>query len=445
VLALAACTASASQVAPPVNDFYFPTGLAITPDERFLFVVNANSDFRYSAGSIQVVDLDAVDAVANGWRDGASAPAGCSPIAARPTILSCPSAGLVVQNAGVQIGNFGVSAAVMPLEQDGAPSSSVRVFVTVRGDPSITWADFDSNHPALTCASGGPFARCDQPHRLVRYRDDADLPSLPPEPFDVALDPLSERGYVTHLTTGQVTLITAPNTVGSTPRLETVVGHLWNLSNVDGTLGATGVAPRLPGDPRGLVYVTSRSEARVSLLHAVTGPLGSDGKPTTDLAETSSFLYDGLTAPGDSGDARNLAFSADGNHGYFISRTPPALRLFDTSLDEKGAPRDRELGIVEVCRQPANLALADFGEGVRAAVPCFADGQLWVVDPEGLRLIAVEDAGRGPSGVAVSARRKKIYVGNYAEDTLSIIDATPGSPWQHRSVLRIGTPRGTNP
>jgi len=74
--ALAGCPAGAESVAPPQYDFYFPTGFAISPDERYLFVLSANSDLRYSAGSMQVIDLAQVDAVADAWRDGGEAQIG---------------------------------------------------------------------------------------------------------------------------------------------------------------------------------------------------------------------------------------------------------------------------------------------------------------------------------------------------------------------------------
>lgn len=451
---LAGCPASAEQVAPPQYNFYFPTGLALSPDERYLFVVSANSDLRYSSGALHVLDLDQVDQIANTWRDSPDSknrahPDGCEPIATRPTVLTCPTsnddgtpASGLVANAAIQIGSFGVSLGIEPLvAADGSASSVSRVFVTVRGDPSITWADFDSQNPQLTCGGTTAFPRCDEPHRLARMLNDATLPSLSSEPFGIAVDTANQHAFVTHLTTGEVTLIAAPNTVGSSPVLANSFANLFSFSFIDGTIGAVGVAPRLPGDPRGLIYVTSRSEARVGIIHAIDSGTDAAGRPIESLARTDSFFFDGLATAGDSGDSRNLVFNADGSRAYLISRTPPSLRAFDTSLDDAGAPKNNPLGSLELCAQPANLALADFGEGPRAIFPCFATGQVWITDPETLQVVSIEDAGRGPVGVAVSARRKKIYIGNYAEDTLIIIDATPGSIWQHRAVLRIGTPR----
>lgn len=448
--ALAGCPAGAESVSPPQYDFYFPTGFAISPDEKYLFVLSANSDLRYSAGAMQVIDLAQVDAVADAWRDADRSPSECSPIPTRPTILSCPSSDgnghpapaanpFVIAGSSVQVGSFGVNAAAEALlAEDGTPSSVVRVFSTVRGDPSITWADFDEGAVKLGCGGAGNFPRCDEAHRLAVYRDDATIPSLPAEPFGIAVDPVGEHGYVTHFTTGVVTLMYAPHALGSTPALLDAATNLWTQSNQTGRFGAAGVAVRRPGDPLGLVYVTSNAEARVSMVHTVDMGMGGNGLPRASLARTGSFLFYGLQTSGDGGDARSLAFSPDGNSGYIVNRNPPALYTFDTSLDASGAPKNLQTGTVELCDQVANLSVTDFGEGLRIVMPCFTTGQLLVVDPEAQRIVGVEDAGRGPNGVAASPLHKKIYVGNYAEDTIMVIDATPGSAVQYRVVLRIG-------
>jgi DNA-binding beta-propeller fold protein YncE len=54
---------------------------------------------------------------------------------------------------------------------------------------------------------------------------------------------------------------------------------------------------------------------------------------------------------------------------------------------------------------------------------------------------AFVQVGRGPYGVAMSPTRKRLYVSNFLEDTLAVIDLTPGSATRNRVVLRIGEPR----
>src|SRR3990170_3069866 len=118
--ALAACTASSAQVAPPRHDSYYPTALAVSPDGRWLFVLSANSDLRYDSGTLQVLDLEQVDqaaeAAAQGLTPADARLAGCEQDPLVPSAMSCPTADdagnptrFAVAAASVTLGNFGSS------------------------------------------------------------------------------------------------------------------------------------------------------------------------------------------------------------------------------------------------------------------------------------------------------------------------------------------------
>lgn len=81
------------------------------------------------------------------------------------------------------------------------------------------------------------------------------------------------------------------------------------------------------------------------------------------------------------------------------------------------------------------------GRGERAYVSCFPEGQVWVVDPEAKFVEAVIDAGRGPHALAIAPGRKRLYVTNYLEDTIAVVDLTPGAGTENRMILRLGHPR----
>ena len=53
-VAVAACTASSDEVRPPTDQLFFPTGVALTPDESSLAVANANSELRYDSGTLSL-------------------------------------------------------------------------------------------------------------------------------------------------------------------------------------------------------------------------------------------------------------------------------------------------------------------------------------------------------------------------------------------------------
>src|SRR6187431_2700268 len=41
---------------PPLDQIYFPTGLALSPDNSRLYVANSDWDLQFNAGSVQVYD-----------------------------------------------------------------------------------------------------------------------------------------------------------------------------------------------------------------------------------------------------------------------------------------------------------------------------------------------------------------------------------------------------
>ena len=438
-LAAAACTASSSQVAPPQYDPYFPTGVAISPDEKWLFVVSANADLAWDSGTVQVVDLDKLEV--------AMAPGGtCTDDSTRPGARLCQTssgsastpAPFMVEQASTKIGNFAVAAVTQQLD-DGR----IRLFVTVRGDPSVTWMDFDPAVGTMDCGGTGSFARCDHAHRLDSLRNDSSLGALPEEPFSLDVDGVGQHVFVGHLTTGDVSLVYAPRDGATAPEITDTIGALFAANAYSGLVGAGGVGVRRPGaDPSPLVYIGGRYEARVATVAVARPPGGSDAL-ADQLIRGPYFYYQGMQAPQASGDTRAVRFSADGSRAYVLSRTPPSLMAYDTADGPDGMPNHRLDNSAEVCGQPATLAVADFGAGPRALVPCFANGQLWVFDADTLDLLDTADVGRGPNGLAVAPVRGRVYIANYAEDTIAVIDAVPGSPDSFQAIARLGQPRTT--
>src|SRR4051794_9068541 len=55
-----ACNFGESGVPPSADQIFLPTGLAVDPDGRWLYVVNSNFDLRYNAGTVTAVDLQKV-------------------------------------------------------------------------------------------------------------------------------------------------------------------------------------------------------------------------------------------------------------------------------------------------------------------------------------------------------------------------------------------------
>src|SRR5262249_41464543 len=133
-------------------------------------------------------------------------------------------------------------------------------------------------------------------------------------------------------------------------------------------------------------------------------------------------------------------FSPTNNTLYVLNRRPPSLQVFDTSLKPTGFPANIGIGGTDICRQASTLAVLDSGDGERVYITCFQDGNVYIVNPrDGAFVEDILTVGRGPYAVVASPVHKKVYVTNFLEDTIAVIDVAPGSPTRDRVVLRIGT------
>ena len=425
---LAGCPAEGEEIQPPPDQLYFPTGLAVAPDSSVLFVANANSELRYNSGSIAVIDLETVRSLADEWATGAIPSADCNVDASRSRVLECNESEVILADSTIRMGNFATALATQTLT-----SGALRLFVAVRGDPSVTWVDYDSNDNSLDCGGDGSYPLCDGPHRLARMRNDVELPTMTTEPFGIHVD--SANGYVmvTHLTSGAVSLVDAPPD-GSDPILADAIAGLFLADQQTGVRGAVGVAGRLPGSEHDLVYVTSRSEDRVQMLYVYR----PDASSFPTIVPSEFFFLDEVF-PSD--DGRGISFSADGTRAHIVNREPPTLSVFDTTIGADGFPVNELLGVAEVCTQASNVTIADPGAGERAYVTCFPSGQVWVVNPVSMAVEAIIEVGRGPHAVAASPARQQLYVANFLEDTVAVVDIRPGSPTENLVTLRLGRTR----
>ncbi|MGE0871193.1 MAG: YncE family protein [Kofleriaceae bacterium] len=429
VTGLAACTATGDAVHPAEDTVFYPTGMVVAPDDSVAFVANANSDLRYDSGSVVVLELDVVDQVVSSWLAGD--PGDCIQDADRLETLVCNEAKFIRDRSGVRVGNF---ATDMALQDRGG--GAARLIVPTRGDPSIAWIDWDGTR--LSCsASSGDNTLCDDAHRLTAVHGDSDVASLPSEPFGVFADSASDFAIVTHLTDGSVTLIDSPR--AGNAQIADVLTGVFQGDPTLGLPGATGVVGRTPNAAGDIVYVSSRTDDRIQTF-TVGRPVNA--APPFLLAGEYFILESVGETSGESKDSRGMAFSPTGETLYVVNRRPPSLQFIDTSIGQTGNPINEASGAVDICRQGSTVSVADTGDGERAYVSCFQDGQIYVVDPRGLA--HVEDiilVGRGPYSVVSAPTRKKLYVTNFLEDTIAVVDIAPGSATRNRVVLRIGEPR----
>jgi YVTN family beta-propeller protein len=464
-VALTGCTASAEDVRPPQDQLAFPTGMALSPDEKALFVVNANSELRYDSGSIGVIDMAKVQNVIADWIGSSTVPTACDRDTDHAETLICDEPQFFKPSAGVRVGNFATDLAVQDLSFNGA--GTVRLFVPTRGDPSIAWADFDGDR--LRCNStSDSYPLCDDAHRLTSLDNNPDLLPLPNEPFSVfahAIPAFDSAGMpaapqfgfalVTHLGTGSVTLINAPAN-DEDVQITDMINNVFAPDLVLGTgRGASSIAgrslnpgPAIPGDPTvadELIYVASSTEDRIQTFTVAQ----RDNVASYMLPGGYFFLNSVGNAAGNSVDTRGITFSPSGDQMYLVNRLPPSVQIYDTSIGPTGIPRNAPLGSSDICREASTLAVADFGApvGNRIYATCFQDGQVYVVDPTGQSQVEdIISVGRGPyAAVVVTGKntpgKQLLLVSNFLEDTIAVIDLSLNSPKRNRVVLRIGRPR----
>ncbi len=431
----AGCTADADEVRPPPDQLFFPTGAAVSPDDSVLFVANANSELRYDSGTVGVIDLAEVDAISADWTTNGTVPDDCAVDVDHTETLVCPESRFMLSGASARIGNFATDIAVQDTN-----GGSLRLIIPTRGDPSIAWLDWDGSQ--LQCNRGSQgFSLCDEDHRLSYVHDDDDLSGLPDEPFDAFADSAGGFAVVTHLTNGAVTLIDSP--IGGNAVISDVLAGFFAADPSTGLRGATAVAGRTPNAAGDIIYVASRSEDRIQTFTVGRPPNYHPTEAPLYLLP-STFFFLNLTGgnSGGSSDTRSMAFSPSGDRMYLVNRRPPSLQVYDTSLSPTGVPKNVGIAATDICRQASTLSVMDTGDGERAYVTCFQDGQLYIIDPRGFS--TVEDivlVGRGPYSVAAAPSRKKVYVTNFLEDTVAVIDTSATSIYHNRVVLRIGEVR----
>jgi hypothetical protein len=340
----AGCFTGSEGLEPPTDALYFPTALRISPGRSTLYVVNSDFDLQYNGGTVFAMNVDPVEGAeglaADGIRRVAERvaeriAAGDDPSAVCAAIGSSPNANDTLYpgvcsaidaspfvRAYATVGAFGSHLELVP----NSVGPGLRLFVTVRGDPSVTYFDVvDDRDPAnpsrpcdrdfcLECGGLGDELRCASSHLVGEnlFTSERGL-ILPPEPLGLAASPSPSLDaiVVAHQTTGSASLVVnrwgAGDSVGKpfrdSPSLEFI---LQNLPDAP-TSVAVVPAPRIV-DVRNLDYapgfvVTHRANASLSVLRF---------EPDAKAAPPRPFIVQQETVPislsNDGTDSRGIVF-----------------------------------------------------------------------------------------------------------------------------------------
>ena len=494
------CNFGQSGIAPPANRIFLPAGLVADPDDGFLYVVNSNSDLRFNAGTVVAVDELTVNQAADIRALATTQPCTktrfsrteavpddyCCIDLVDSNIVNCNEPKFIQSNATIQLGSFGGAVKLQRYQRDPKdPASEVvrRLFVAVRAEPSITYADVtvDATDPkakkvSMRCTGlprqNGPEQPinpfCDDNWRV--RRPGGVTPGslvLPEEPHELAYDKELEALYVGHLTVtanaevqgGGVSILDVCNPQsGSAVRFAGLARTTFlpaTLSQAVATLHTRDPAhPELAPDPihpSTRLFATARYTTAISALVLRSPDHAACGDPERDdltMVPAENF-YSSVFFPHGM-DIRGIILSDDGMRAYVLHRndaespvSPAAVVVLDRRPGADGTPLNAPIDVLEVCGGPTAMQMHDSGRGNRLYVTCYDDGEIYVVDPEAMVVTSVIEAGAGPISLVFSPLDPGVaYVASFVNSHLSVIDLAPGSPTENHVVMRIGLPHG---
>jgi hypothetical protein len=491
-LLLSGCFGPGEGVEVPVEQIYFPVGLALDAKSEHLFVVSSDFDLQYNGGAVQsyaLADLAekiatpcSVDADCGDSRcdDGLCArfggevcsegdrgeaerllyPGRCNPITVKPS-------------SSVKIGAFATDA-VMRQRPEGASEAGgggapERLFIPVRGDSTLHWIDVRDG--VLDCGEGSD-GGCDDAHRAGNEPDQnsRDL-RLGPEPFGIAATETGRTLVVTNQTTGSASVFVNDWETSVGPRLR------FALTTDSTSLRPTGVAS-LPlrraisteeppagvfnaGDDQAAFLMTYRNSPQVRVLR-FSADLGSS--PERDfLSDGGGVVIDANSSGSDSrgitvdGSARRAAVLRCGDDAacltraelvpldvYVANRKPASLLIGRTQppLDQPYFFQSLPL-TVGPSRVVVGSVRVPSGElETRVFVICFDSRRIFIYDPKHARFEAELLTGRGPHSVAVDTQASRLYVGHFTDSFIGVFSLDLSHPETYGTMLgTLGVPK----
>ncbi|WP_437553018.1 hypothetical protein WME97_17225 [Sorangium sp. So ce367] len=474
------CFVEGEGLPPPVEGLYYPTGLAVSLGGRVLYVANSDFDLQFNGGTVQALDLQRLrrraltlqSALAPGGPNASASvrdacnkvglatnaasslyPGPCGPL----DISALEGEDEVVRSSAV-IGAFASNLLLVhrPLSGEGADPGAerqARLFVPVRGDPSVTFFDVADDRSdgagaqrcdgdacfQLDCGASAAGGRCSRDHRigedpgqeLIRRK-------LPLEPFGIAAGPGGTSIVVSHQTESAASVIVNRWEANERPQLAHVLTDL--------AFGPTEVAavPR-PGvlgalqqggwaiDDQPAFAVTYLAAPELGLLRYQDAASGGAPRLYESTPTPITSLASGTDSRGIAFDASERQACEDGCAGaaeclercveipipvYVAHRGPNSLLIGEltTTLVKKDSdvPAAKRasvfysIGFHDAAVLGAYPSRIEIGEVIdlegvprrRVFALAFDSGLAFSYDPEARRVDAVIKTGRGPQALA---------------------------------------------
>jgi hypothetical protein len=493
-LVLGGCFGPSEGVEVPLDQIYFPVGLALDSSQQHLVVVSSDFDLQYNGGAIQsywlsapggsgtqgleavlprrcvvaddcgggvcesglCVDAPGASPCPQGDRADADRllyPARCNPIDPAP-----------LQAATVKIGAFATDAVLRPRGDGGD-----RLFVPVRGDSTLHWLDLDGDD--LECGQGRDNA-CDARHRVG---DDPSETSrdirLGPEPFAIDATEHGEKVVVTNQTTGTIALFgneaNGPqlkfNLSGNLPsRPVGLAGLPLTRQQTEAFQALRSQDPSAQAEPTYTFLVTFRDSAQVRLFRTADDEASTPERP---------YLVDGggvgIDANSVGSDSRGVAIDASARRAaeaacaaddtaclaqaalvpvdvYVANRAPASLLIGRTRPPQEYPYFFQTLPL---SAGPSRVVVgkvvgASGEEETRVFVVCFESRRVYVYDPQRARIETEIVTGRGPHALAVDTKRRLLYVGHFTDSYIGVFSLDLAYPETYGTMLgMLGSPK----
>ncbi len=417
----AGCFLGDATLAPLPEALYYPTGLARSPGGSTLYITNSDFDLQYDGGTVLALDLTKARGTLIKLLDklreiGApdsttTATEACNVLCGPHDAINCPDRDIKT-NTNTQLNpgpclaiplSDAVGGSALPSATIGAFASGAifvkraghkpdaRVFIAVRGDPSITFIDVNDDGPASPLTDSSPLSpgvfsdvldctgssvqtvgeRCNNQHRVgIEPFESTRAIVLPTEPVGIAASEDGTAIVVAHQTENSVSL-SVDNPDQTTPTTDGVVTGKPSLAFVLGALpaGPTEVATvpipalfkdRVEHHPPQIDYqrgflVTYRASPVVDLIRVHKDESGTSRPFLTRSNDTS------ISVNADGKDSRGIAVDAEARHAcevlctatdaacqleclkipidvFIANRTPPSLlvgRIETTTIPEQ--------------------------------------------------------------------------------------------------------------
>jgi hypothetical protein len=449
-LVLACLGASACGEDPalaPLDRLLLPSGLAQSPDGRWLFVTNSNFDRTRNGSALLALDLELLEA-------GIAAPrsAGEPLDAAHPcrdhavdARIECDPALAIDASLGVRMPSGAGNIAV---DRPGGEQGPLRLLIPTRLEPSVVWVDvfgegFGADEGLRFDCGQAEDRYCDRVHRIDGVADDPSRLSVDDRGFRFA--------YLPHLLGQTLTLILLDGERG--PEIVDVEEEFFRLDELfDSDLGGgfaviqracdveSDNAPASSNEcTRPYLIASQRFWSGVRTFRVAPGlnavVPGADIEvlgPNLEAAEPKP-LMGGMTFEDPERGERLLV----------VHTTPPALTRIDTSLDENKNPNFEVVDTVGLCTNPNLVAVwrpSEHGQPgpELALVSCYGVDQLAVVDLGVFAIVRTITLGDGPNELLVDAARRWLLVANTAESSISIVDLDITRPSYLSELATLG-------